>query len=153
MTVSEALEILKDNDYVVLLEENTAVMLSNLGKSFTGLPMNIWIDVSGTYKKGKHSKRLKFQTNTSDKFNINELATMDFNGIVRTDLPKYCKIKNKELDKLRIFISNNKKLLELVADARISEQVFYKLMVKGVLPLSDTDYLKLLQKIKKYIKE
>ena len=46
--------------------------MANVRKKQTGLPVNIWIDEAETYKKGKHSKFIKFQMDKGLKFAIRE---------------------------------------------------------------------------------
>lgn len=149
--LKEAIELLEENGYVVLIEERNNIELSNKWKKHTGLPMNIWIDETATYKKGKHSKRIKFQLNTSEKLQPNNLGVMDLDGKLRTELPLKCSLSNKQLDELRNFIENNREALELVADMKISLDDIFSYMIKGGKKGTKEDINNLHKRIEKLI--
>lgn len=149
MLLSEAIELLEENGYVVLIEERNNIQLANKWKKHTELPMNIWIDETATYKLGKHSKRVKFQLNTSDKLQPNELGSIDLNGVLRTELPKNCKLTKKDIVKLQNYILNNKEALELVADMKIALDDIFPYMIKGGDLATNKQKQKLLKEIKK----
>jgi len=61
-----------------------------LRKKDSGLPVNLYIDDSLSHKRGKHSKRIKFQTDKGDKPNTRgSFSSMTLDGkVVEKTLPK-----------------------------------------------------------------
>ena len=57
---------------IVIDESELVCEMSNKNKAKTHLPMNIWIDEAQTYRKGGHSKIIKFQLNHSNKMNLTD---------------------------------------------------------------------------------
>jgi len=101
--------------------------MSNMRKVDTKLPVNIWIDISQTYHKGKHGKRLKFQNDYGDKFNRENLLTMtiskDDPQVIDDDKHRV-KLKSKDIEALKNFIRVNYDILAKIADARITWEKF-----------------------------
>lgn len=63
-----------------LLDLNEICSMANRRKWQTGLPVNIWIDENGSYRKGGHGKRIKFQLNYGEKSLDQPEASMELSG-------------------------------------------------------------------------
>lgn len=110
--------------------------LANYRKRDTDLPVNIWVDESQTYKKGKHYKRIKFQLNKSNqvqKENFASISLIDCKVIDREKVlkQKNCEISEREFRKLENFVQNNQFALLQIEEGIISESEFLKVLVKG----------------------
>ena len=122
MSIGQLKKLVNDEKSDVQCQRNQFVCeMANKSKLETLLPMNIWIDEAQQYVDGRHSKRVKFQLDTSGKLHKNNLGSMDLNGVVRD--PK-TEGEIRELDAgdiraLRNFVHNNKYALEHVADMDI----------------------------------
>ena len=71
--------------------------LANYRKRDTNLSVNIWVDESQTYKKGKHYKRVKFQLNKSNqvqKENFASISLVDCRVIDREKVLKQKKLRD-----------------------------------------------------------
>ena len=76
---------------------------------------------------------MKFQLNTSDNLNIDNLGSMDLNGVVQepTEKGKLRRLGNKNLEQLRNFILNNRYALENIADMKIHLGQIWNYMIMG----------------------
>ena len=119
--------------------------MANKWKSHTGLPMNIWIDERQTYKLGKHSKRIKFQLDTSTKLHPDNQASMDLNGIVHNYDEARSELSERDIRDLRNWVWNNAIALDLVADMRLPLDDIFPYMIKGT-ELASEEQLKELAK-------
>lgn len=92
----------------------------NLRTKDTGLPMNIWIDEGGTYKKGKHAPRIKVQINTNKKLENNWLS-IDFDGNVhyKNGQKTYVTLTKAEIEKATKYARVNKELLVKIVNQKI----------------------------------
>ena len=104
--------------------------MANYRKRLSGLPMNIWIDECGIYKKGRHAPRIKFQLDKNDKVSTKHFVSMTFDGIIRTDM-KDCELSNKEIDMVRNFVINNKYALMMIADGYLFIDEFISIQIRG----------------------
>jgi len=105
-----------------------------LRKKDSGLPVNLYIDDSLSYKRGKHSKRIKFQTDKGDKPNTRgSFSSMTLDGkVVEKTLPKKLEISQKDIEAVSNFVINNYECLSLVADFDLDYDYFkHHLMIKG----------------------
>lgn len=121
-------------EHWIPIGESTLVCeMANKWQDETLLPMIIWIDETKSYVRGHHSKRVKFQLNTSDNLNIDNLGSMDLNGVVQepTEKRKLRRLGNKNLEQLRNFILNNKYALENIADMKIHLGQIWNYMIMG----------------------
>lgn len=108
--------------------------MATLRKKDSGLPVNLYIDDSLSYKRGKHSKRIKFQTDKGDKPNMRgNFSSMTLDGkVVENTLPKKLEISQKDIEVISNFVVNNYECLSLVADFDLDYDYFkHHLMIKG----------------------
>lgn len=115
----------------VELEELLQYGVANKWKKSTGLPMNIWIDENQTYKLGKHSKRIKFQLDSSEKFNLLNSAALDMDGNMHPEHPRNFQISQADLRCVKNWVHNNRYALELVADVLLDLDDIFPYMIKG----------------------
>lgn len=110
------------------------IEMSTLRKKDSGLPVNIWIDDSIAYKRGRHSKRIKFQTDRGEKPNTRgKASSMTLDGkVVEKTLPVKLEISSKDIEQIRNFVLNNAECLSLVADFDLDYDYFkHHLMIPG----------------------
>ena len=103
--------------------------MSALRKKDSGLPVNLYLDDTGSYKRSGHWKRIKFQGDHGDKMNPNALISMtiDDNPELRPENVKI-KLPVHEIEQIKIFVARNKDLLSKLADEDISIVDFIKQM-------------------------
>lgn len=94
------------------------VEMATLRKADSKLPVNLYIDGSISYKRGGHSKRIKFQTDKGDKPNIfSSFSSMDLDGnVIAKTPPKKLEIDSKDIQAIKNFVRNNREALSLVSD-------------------------------------
>lgn len=105
--------------------------MATLRKAKTKLPVNIYVDDAGTYIKGGHSKRIKFQKDYGNTPITREFATMTLEGEIIQETMSGCEIKTKDLQKIKNFVLNNKEALSHLADAEIDIFEFSEIMISG----------------------
>lgn len=103
--------------------------MSLVMKRVTKLPVNIWIDETSSYKRGKHNKRIKFQLNKQNKSNSHNsriFASMRLDGsVVKQTLEgKKVEISAKDIKAVSTFVKNNSLCLELISDQDLDLQFF-----------------------------
>lgn len=108
--------------------------MAGLKKRDTGLPVNLWIDDMGTYIKGRHAKRIKFQANKGNSQGGQPTIPMMLNGEIPK--PAFSSIRNSELsssdiEEIKNFVLNNSEALSVLADGYISFSEFISLMIKN----------------------
>jgi hypothetical protein len=107
--------------------------MSTLKKDMTGLPVNIWVDDSSAYIRGRHAKRIKFQGDYGSKTNAGNLFSMMLSRsdpqIPVKQLPKL-RLPSKDVEKIKAFVKNNADLLDKLADEKINIGVFLQQMKK-----------------------
>ena len=105
MNIHEILEALEN----LIQDKFPLNEMSNYRKDDFNLPVNIWIDGP---RNLKHSKRIKFQNNYSDKFDETDLLTLTISDkpiLGRTF--KKVKVKEKDLELIKEWIILNKNIL------------------------------------------
>lgn len=112
-------------------KRNFSPKAKNVLKSETELPVNIWVDEGGTYLKGGHAKRIKFQTDTNDRIKKGNFCTMDLDGVLQNDLPSKCKLTTSQIDQIKNFVFNNKYVLSMLADSKILVKDVSSIWIKG----------------------
>lgn len=116
--------------------------MSNRRKNQTGLPVNIYIDENGTYRAGKHSKRIKFQLNHGDKMQDQPFAEMLLDGsVVESTFQKNKNIKieidKKDIKQISNYVKNNAYALDKVADEKIFMEDYDSVAIRGGKEASD----------------
>ena len=111
--------------------------MSSLRKNKSKLPVNIWIDETQSYIRGKHSKRIKFQLNKGDKSHQGDgryFASMTLDGqiVENTFKGKRKEVDSKDIQAISNFVINNTECLRLIADEELDFDVFKEtLMIPG----------------------
>lgn len=128
--------------------------MATLRTKDSGLPVNIYIDDSLSYKRGKHSKRIKFQTDKGDRPNTRvgfSSMTLDGNVIAKT-LPDSIEIDAADIAQIRNFVLNNAECLSQVADFNLSYDDFKNhLMIAGGTPATDEQKEEQKEKLRMYL--
>jgi hypothetical protein len=108
---------------------NEFLEMSALKKKRSKLPVNLYLDDTGSYKKSGHWKRIKFQGDHGDTTNFQNLITMSISDSPEI-FPKNIKIKIpvKEIEQVKQFVIKNAKLLSDLADEKIDIEDFIKNM-------------------------
>lgn len=132
---AEISEIKEKLEEKALFQENLHLQeMANVRKKQTGLPVNIWIDEAETYKKGKHSKRIKFQIDKSLNFK-EPTCPMLLDGTIPEKVWKkmqdQCSISKSEIKEIQTFVTNNAYALDKLADQLIWKEDFFELMIRG----------------------
>jgi hypothetical protein len=105
--------------------------MAGLRKPDTGLPVNLWLDETGAYKRSGHWKRIKFQgdyRNTINPGNLFSMTISDDPQIVPPEIKSKIKLPAKDIERIKIFVKNNVDLLSKLADQKITFIQFYKQM-------------------------
>ncbi|MDR0675546.1 MAG: hypothetical protein LBF97_00700 [Elusimicrobiota bacterium] len=100
-------KISNDLENKIITEEG-----ATLRKFETGLPVNIFIDDGGLWKKGKHWKRIKFQADKGNKpytKNMPSMTIEDEPKIIEKRIKVY--LTSKEIEQIKKFVKINKNLL------------------------------------------
>lgn len=130
------------------------IEMATLRKKDSGLPVNIYIDDSISYKRGKHSKRIKFQTDKGDRPNTRfgfSSMTLDGNVVAKT-LPDSIDIDAADIAQIRNFVLNNAECLSLVADFNLDYDDFKNhLMIVGGEPATDEQKEEQKEKLRRYL--
>lgn len=104
--------------------------MSNLRKSETGLPVNIWLDDSGRWRKTPHGNRIKFQGDAGNRVNIDNAGCMSIEDVPQIfEQPKDLRLNSKQIKAIQQFIRNNKELIEQLGRTEISILEFGRRMV------------------------
>ena len=105
--------------------------MAGLKKSDSGLPVNLWLDDSGAYIRGRHSKRIKFQGDYGSRTNAGNMFSMT----ISKDDPQIpekqrakLKLPAKDIDAIKVFVKNNADLLDKLADEKITFAMFIRQM-------------------------
>jgi len=145
MEIYEAIKMIEDTGLYRVVpaesERKSSLILemANKKQRLTGLPVNIWIDENRTYELGKHSKRIKFQLDNSEKFNLKNSAAIDLNGVMHPEHPKNFQISQFDLSCVKNWVRNNRYALSLVADVFLDLDDIFPYMIKGGNPASEEE--------------
>ena len=94
------------------LERNAAFEMATLRKNKSGLPVNIYLDDSGSYKAGKHGPRIKFQANKGDNPNTRNMIPMTISDDPSIPIQNYRQqlegISESDITKIKTFVLANK---------------------------------------------
>jgi len=78
-------------------DDNNIFEMATLRKSKSNLPVNLYLDDSGSYLRGGHSPRIKFQANKGDHPNTRGIISMTISDDPEIPIDDY-KNKTRELD-------------------------------------------------------
>jgi hypothetical protein len=105
--------------------------MAGLKKSRTGLPVNLWVDDSHAYIRGRHAKRIKFQGDYGNNVNAGNMFSM----ILSKDDPQIpakqlsrLKLPARDIAAIKTFVRNNADLLDRLADEKIDFITFTQQM-------------------------
>jgi hypothetical protein len=105
--------------------------MAGLKKPTTGLPVNLWLDDSHAYIRGRHAKRIKFQGDYGNNANASNMFSMIISKtdpqIPAKQLPKL-RLPAKDINAIKTFVKNNADALEKLADEEIDIAMFLRLM-------------------------
>jgi hypothetical protein len=105
--------------------------MAGLKKPDSGLPVNLWLDDSHAYTRGRHAKRIKFQGDYGNNTNAGNMFSMmiskDNPQIPAKQLPKL-KLPARDIDAIKAFVRNNADLLDKLADEKITFANFIRQM-------------------------
>ena len=110
--------------------------LVSLQKNITSLPVNIYIDEAGLYKKLGISKRIFFQTNKETKLCLTTLCPMKLDGTVPKKyleelLSSDCnELTQEDLNKISSFVKNNADAISKIADQQMNISEFEKSFIR-----------------------
>lgn len=127
-------EFTDSEEFLRSLEESYQLFeMTNRRKHQTGLPVNIYVDENGSYRKGGHGKRIKFQLNRGDKMQNQPFAEMmlDGNVVEKTFKNRKIEINTKELKQISNYVKNNAYALDKVADEEIYMEDYDKVAING----------------------
>lgn len=122
------------------------------------LPVNLWLDEAETYKKGKHSKRIKFQINYMDKIHDEYMCPMTLDGEIPSKIYKKLskssewRITTRDLLRVKNFVINNSYALDFLVDQMIKRSQFDKLVIKGGNFASDEEVDRQVQLVNELLK-
>jgi hypothetical protein len=109
--------------YEQYLDENINLYeMSNFMKDDSDLPVNLWLDTASNYLRGGHWKRIKFQLNTADNFQYNNLGVMTISDDPEVIIGRKQKVEigQKEINKIIQFVQKYKDYLLDLADQKIT---------------------------------
>jgi hypothetical protein len=118
------------NFYDWLFEHGYVSEMSNLPKRRSGLTVNLWVDDNGSYKKGKHGKRIKFQLNNANNVQETNMGVMTISDDPEVIInPKQkIEISQKEINAIKEFVIKHKSYLEDLADMKIDFGDFLEML-------------------------
>jgi hypothetical protein len=105
--------------------------MATLRKNVSGLPVNLYLDDTGSWSRSGHWKRIKFQPNTGDRPVTRDMIPMSI-GDNPQILVKNARVSlnTKQLEQIKAFVRANKDLLLQLADAEIDIFEFGRRMKK-----------------------
>jgi hypothetical protein len=127
-------ETRRKRGFMIIVEEqglSDLEEMAGLRKPDTGLPVNLWLDETGAYKRTGHWKRIKFQGDHGNVINPKSLFTMTISDnpqIMPPDAEMKIKLPRKDIERVKIFVKNNANLLSKLADQKITFIQFSKQM-------------------------
>jgi hypothetical protein len=105
--------------------------MANFLKNQTGLPVNVWVDTLGSYKKGGHAERIKFQNSKANHVIDSELVPISVHGgmEIYTD-EVHINLSRKELNLIRRWIEYNRENLIKVINGELKVPAFTANLIK-----------------------
>jgi hypothetical protein len=110
---------------------NSFEEMSALRKKDSGLPVNLYLDDTGSHRRSGHWKRIKFQGDHGDRMNPGVLIFMSISDTPEI-YPQNIKVQipAHEVEQVRTFVIKNRDLLSKLADENISIADFLRRMVR-----------------------
>jgi hypothetical protein len=106
--------------------------MATLRKSRSGLPVNLYLDDSGSWKKSGHFKKIKFQADTNDKPLTHNMVPMSISDDPQVLINTKMQLTSQELFQVKNFVKENKDLLLKLSDAEIDIGDFLLQMKKTI---------------------
>jgi hypothetical protein len=104
--------------------------MATLRKDRSGLPVNLYLDDSMSYKRGGHARRIKFQPDKSNRPITNQMVPMSIEDDPKIMEPVKLKLSAQDVEKVRAFVKANKDLLIQLSDMKIDILEFITRMIK-----------------------
>ena len=102
---------------------------ATLKKNRSGLPVNLFLDDSGSWSKSGHGKIIKFQADNRDHPNTRNMISMSIDDDPQIVLKEEkVDLTASELEQIKIFVRSNKDLLIQLSDSVIDIVDFIKRM-------------------------
>lgn len=129
--LNEELQKVLEKEYIEINKE-PIYEFADLVPEDTNLCCVLWIDGP---RKMKHGKRIKFQNNTSNKLNGDELIPMTISEDpqIPKSIVSKLKINGQQIKRIKQWIILNKEILLAYANGNITTKQFYE----KVRPLQD----------------
>jgi hypothetical protein len=115
------------------LAENLKIEeMATLRKKRSDLPVNLYLDDSGSWSKAGHWKWIKFQADKGDSPNTHSMIpmTIDENPQILIKNPRMS-LSAQEIEQVRAFVKLNKDLLLQLSDTEIDIGEFLEKMKAG----------------------
>lgn len=115
-------------------DDNALFEMATLKKKISGLPVNIYLDDSGSWINGEHGPRIKFQGNHNSSSDTNEMIPMiisDDPYIPITQEEQWHDLSSDDIKKVKQFVKLNKDYLLRLCDKDddYSMREFYQDMI------------------------
>jgi hypothetical protein len=110
--------------------EDEMFEMATLRKKRSGLPVNLYLDDSSSYKKSGHWKRIKLQADKGDSPNTRNMIPMSIDDNPQLLTKAKSSLSAKEIDEVKAFVKLNKELLDQLADGIIDIGEFLEKMKK-----------------------
>ena len=103
------------------VERNIMFEMATLRKSKSGLPVNVYLDDSGSYKNGGHGPRIELQANTGDSPNTRSMIPMTISDDPSIPVKNYIQqldgVSESDITKVKSFVLANKDNLLRLCDS------------------------------------
>jgi hypothetical protein len=101
-----------------------------LRKERSGLPVNLYLDDSMSYKRVGHARQIKFQPDKANHPKTNQMVPMSIEDDLKIIEPVKLKLSAQDIEKVKAFVKANKYLLIQLSDVKIDIVEFITRMVK-----------------------
>lgn len=99
------------------INESEVFKMACLRKKRTGLPVNIYVDDSGQWKKSHHANRIKLQSNKGDHPNTRNMLPMSIGDDSDILIKGYeSELSQADINKVKHFVRRNKDLLNRLGE-------------------------------------
>ena len=136
-----------------LKESQQLMEMATLRKTTSKLPVNIYLDDSMSYRRGKYARRIKFQKDKGDKLLTSSFASMKLDGTLVESTNKNSQLSSSEENELSQFVINNREAIKALSDMLIEIEDFKKIMIPGGETATDVQRMNMLNNLQIAIKE